>query len=31
MLTEWKKNWGLRLIALAMALLVWSFVRWDLR
>jgi YbbR domain-containing protein len=24
---RWKQNWGLRLIALAMAILVWFYVR----
>jgi hypothetical protein len=24
----WKKNWGLRMIALAMAILVWFYVKW---
>jgi hypothetical protein len=25
---DFKKNWGLMAIALAMAFLVWSYVRW---
>ena len=24
---SWKNNWGLRLLALAMAILVWFFVK----
>ena len=25
---KWKQNWWLRLIALAMAALVWFYVKW---
>jgi hypothetical protein len=28
MMDNVKKNWGIMLIALAMAILVWFYVRW---
>lgn len=28
MFENWKSNWGLRLIALGMAILVWFYVKW---